>query len=76
MSNWTNPAMKKTQLEDIHQKSGNATKTSVAETSLKVGRVKCYFLGKYLIGPIQKRTLTLATYATKPSVAETNCMGP
>ena len=35
MSNWTNPAIKKAQLEDIHQKSGNATKTSVAETSLK-----------------------------------------
>ena len=29
------------------------------------------FWHKYLIGPIQERTLTLATYATKPSVAET-----
>ena len=35
MSNWTNPAMKKTQLEDIHQKTGNATKTFIAETSQK-----------------------------------------
>ena len=27
---------------------------------------------KYLIGPIQERTLTHATYATKTSVAETS----
>ena len=37
MSNWTNPAMKKTQLENIHQKTRNATKTSIAKTSLKFG---------------------------------------
>jgi hypothetical protein len=30
------------------------------------------FWDKYLIGPIQERTLTLATSATKPSVAETS----
>ena len=37
MSNWTNPAMKKTQREDIYQKTRNATKTSIAKTSLKFG---------------------------------------
>ena len=30
------------------------------------------FWVKYLIGPLQERTLTLATYATKPTVAETS----
>ena len=30
------------------------------------------FWVKYLIGPIQERTLTLATYATKTSEAETS----
>ena len=30
------------------------------------------FWVKYLIGPVQERTLTLATYATKPTVAETS----
>ena len=36
MSNWTNPAMKKTQLENIPQKTRNATKTFIAETSLSL----------------------------------------
>ena len=37
MSNWTNPAIEKTQLENIHQKTRNPTKTSIAKTSLKFG---------------------------------------
>ena len=54
-----------------------ATKTSVAETSLKWRVLRVWnenekFGGNYLIGPIQERTLTRATYATKPSVAETS----
>ena len=36
MSNWTNPAMKKTQLENIPQKTRNATKTFIAKTSLSL----------------------------------------
>ena len=36
------------------------------------GKKMRIFLDKYLIGPIRQRTLTLATYATKPTVAETS----
>ena len=36
------------------------------------GKKMRIFWDKYLIGPIRQRTLTLATYATKTSVAETS----
>ena len=47
---------------------------SVAETPpkwrvLRVWNENEKFGGNYLIGPIQERTLTRATYATKTSVA-------
>ena len=48
-------------LEKTHTR---ATKTYLAKTLQKW----CF----YEFGPIQERTLTLATFATKPSVAETS----
>ena len=51
---------------DTQENQEMQQKLSSLKHHLKIENLWC----KYLIGPIQERTLTRATYATKPSVAE------